>query len=134
MVDPSYPTYRDQLLTCEVCGVQWIWTVTEQRRIAQQTGETYPPAPSRCPTCQLLAAPPGYERAIVKWYSEQKGYGFLTLSSGQELFFHRSGITDEEIPRTGDLVQFQIEQTQRGPQAVSVTIVKRAAELDLHHS
>ncbi|HEY64770.1 MAG TPA: cold shock domain-containing protein [Caldilineae bacterium] len=128
MRDLPYPTYRDQLLTCKECGTRWIWTVTEQRRLAEEGKLTDPP--EYCPVCQRLIPSPGYQRGIVKWYSIQKGYGFITMPSGDEIFFHRTGINpDSPVPDEGDLVEFKIEKTYRGPQAASVTVLERAETL-----
>ncbi|NOZ28698.1 MAG: cold shock domain-containing protein [Chloroflexi bacterium] len=128
MQDQPYPTYRDQLLTCKECGIQWVWTVTEQRRLAE-AGKPLDP-PEYCPACQRLTPSPGHQRGIVKWYSTQKGYGFITLPSGDEIFFHRTGLDPESPPpNEGDLVEFRIEKTHRGPQATSVTVLERAKDL-----
>ncbi|WP_310593048.1 cold shock domain-containing protein [Kitasatospora xanthocidica] len=59
----------------------------------------------------------------VKWYNEQKGYGFITPDiPGPDLFVHYSSIVgDGFLTLTeGERVEFQIEQGPKGPQAVDV--------------
>jgi len=58
----------------------------------------------------------------VKWFSDQKGFGFLEQEGGDDVFVHHSAIVAEGF-RTlaeGDRVEFSIEQGQKGPAAVDV--------------
>jgi CspA family cold shock protein len=58
----------------------------------------------------------------IKWYSEKKGYGFITTNEGDELFFHRSGIQDYGYfgLQKSIRVTYEIKSTPRGNQAVKV--------------
>jgi len=62
----------------------------------------------------------------IKWYSEKKGYGFITTGQDNDIFLHRSGI--KEFGHFGfqenDPVTFDIKETQKGKQAVNVRPVK----------
>ena len=53
----------------------------------------------------------------IKWYNARKGYGFITGEDGKEVFIHRSAIPSETSINEGDEVQFEIENSERGPQA-----------------
>ena len=62
------------------------------------------------------------ETGIVKWFNDKKGYGFITRSSGEDLFVHHSAIIAEGF-RTlteGERVEFAIKQDQKGPAAADV--------------
>ncbi len=61
----------------------------------------------------------------VKWFSEKKGYGFIEQEDGPDVFVHFSGIQGDGFKslREGDRVTFDIEQGQKGPSAVNVTLV-----------
>jgi CspA family cold shock protein len=62
---------------------------------------------------------------IVKWFNERKGYGFIEQEEGQDVFVHHSGINGEGFKalNEGAQVTFDIEQGQKGPAAVNVTVV-----------
>jgi CspA family cold shock protein len=59
----------------------------------------------------------------VKWFNEQKGYGFITTEEGKDVFVHYSSILGSGF-RTlseGQAVAFDVEEGPKGPQAVRVT-------------
>jgi len=58
----------------------------------------------------------------VKWFNNQKGYGFITTDSGNDVFLHYSAIQGEGFKSIdeGQEVEFEIEQGPKGAQAVNV--------------
>lgn len=62
-------------------------------------------------------------RGSVKWFSAEKGYGFITPDEGtKDVFVHHSAIQSDGF-RTlneGDKVEYDVTQGQKGPQATNV--------------
>ncbi|MCY3810042.1 MAG: cold shock domain-containing protein [Gemmatimonadetes bacterium] len=59
----------------------------------------------------------------VRWFNDAKGYGFISQSSGEDVFVHHSEIQSEGF-RTlaeGEEVEFELRETERGLQAANVT-------------
>ena len=58
----------------------------------------------------------------VKWYSAEKGYGFIEREDGSDVFVHYSAIQDEGFKSLteGQNVEFEIVDGNRGPQAANV--------------
>jgi len=61
---------------------------------------------------------------IVKWFNSSKGYGFIEQEGGPDVFVHHTGISGSGFKDLdeGDSVTFEIEQGQKGPAAVNVTV------------
>ncbi len=61
----------------------------------------------------------------VKWFNNTKGYGFIGREDGADVFVHYSAIAADGFRslNEGDLVEFEITQGQKGPQAANVTKV-----------
>jgi CspA family cold shock protein len=61
----------------------------------------------------------------VKWFNNQKGYGFISSNDGNDYFVHFTGIAGDgfkTLPE-GANVQFEIEKSDRGPRAVQVSVI-----------
>lgn len=58
----------------------------------------------------------------VKWFSPEKGYGFIAREGGDDVFVHFSAIQDEGLKtlNEGQDVEFEIVEGARGPQAANV--------------
>jgi CspA family cold shock protein len=61
-------------------------------------------------------------RGTVRWFDGSKGYGYISLQ-GQDVFVHYSAITGNGLKNLleGDQVEFTVEESFNGPQAVQVT-------------
>jgi CspA family cold shock protein len=57
---------------------------------------------------------------IVKWYNELKSYGFIKTSDGNDVFVHRTSLPSGTTLREGDLVEFEIQETDKGQQAINI--------------
>jgi CspA family cold shock protein len=61
-------------------------------------------------------------QGIVKWFNDRKGYGFISQEEGDDVFVHFSSIqsTGYKTLSEGDRVEFDIEESDRGPEAKNV--------------
>ena len=62
------------------------------------------------------------EQGTVKWFSNEKGYGFIEREGGDDVFVHFSAITMEGFKTLaeGEEVEFEVRQTDKGLQAANV--------------
>ena len=62
------------------------------------------------------------ETGTVKWFNAEKGFGFIEMEGGNDVFVHFSAITGEGFKSLdeGQSVQFEVVQGNRGPQAENV--------------
>ena len=62
-------------------------------------------------------------KGTVKWFNNQKGYGFISDSEGNDVFVHYSGLNMEGFKSLdeGQQVEYDVIQGQKGPQAGNVT-------------
>ncbi|CAM5181067.1 Putative cold-shock DNA-binding protein OS=Ureibacillus acetophenoni OX=614649 GN=SAMN05877842_103250 PE=4 SV=1 [Ureibacillus acetophenoni] len=71
-------------------------------------------------------------QGIVKWFCDDKGYGFIETNDGEDIFVHFTGINGEGFRslKDGQEVSFEIVEGNRGPQATSVSTLS----LESHNS
>ncbi|MBQ3786456.1 MAG: cold-shock protein [Lachnospiraceae bacterium] len=62
-------------------------------------------------------------KGTVKWFSNQKGYGFISDEGGNDVFVHFSGLNMEGFKtlNEGDSVEYEVTEGAKGPQATNVT-------------
>lgn len=56
----------------------------------------------------------------VKWYNEMKSYGFIAVEGQKDVFVHRNALPHGTSLREGDEVEFDIEESPKGPQATNI--------------
>ena len=61
-------------------------------------------------------------KGTVKWFNNQKGYGFISDAEGNDIFVHYSGIASEGFKslEDGAAVEYDVIEGAKGPQAVNV--------------
>ena len=63
---------------------------------------------------------------VVKWFNDEKGFGFIQQEGQKDVFVHFSAIngTGRKTLLEGQTVSFNITEGQKGPQAANVTVVE----------
>ena len=61
-------------------------------------------------------------KGTVKWFNESKGYGFIKRPKGDDIFVHFSAIQAQGFRtlQEGEEVEFEVRESERGPQAANV--------------
>ncbi|CAH1215182.1 MULTISPECIES: cold shock domain-containing protein [Paenibacillus] len=61
-------------------------------------------------------------KGTVKWFNAEKGYGFISVEGGEDVFVHFSAIQGDGFKtlEEGQAVEFEITEGSRGPQAANV--------------
>ena len=64
-------------------------------------------------------------KGTVKWFNNQKGYGFISDEQGNDVFVHFSGLNRKVIKTLEEAAteDFDITEGAKGPQAVNVTVL-----------
>ena len=142
-MNTDQPRFADKMLQCKDCGTQFIFTVGEQREMAD-SGQPVSD-PELCPNCRqkgpttmeassrqespATTVASGRQRGKVKWFSRQRGYGFIMVEgSDEEIFVHRTDLEGVYSLREGQEVEFEVEDTPKGPEAVRVSPLRADAK------
>ncbi len=59
-------------------------------------------------------------KGTVKWYNRMKSYGFIEVEDQKDVFVHKDALPEGVILNEGDAVEFEIEESEKGPQAKNV--------------
>ena len=71
-------------------------------------------------------------KGTVKWFNNNKGYGFITSEDGTDVFVHYTGIVSDKKFKAlteGDIVEFEVRDVEKGKQAFGVKVVESAASI-----
>ncbi len=112
MLETPFPP--DRYLTCQHCGITFVWTGWEQQHDAAE--------PHLCPGCRHVLRL-ARRWGVVKWFDPRRGFGFITMADGTEIYVRRRDIRKGR-PRRGDLVRFRVVQGKHGPRAVDVRVAR----------
>ena len=68
-------------------------------------------------------------RGRVKWFNNEKGYGFIEYKENEDIFVHYSAISQEGYKSLteGQYVEFNLVETSKGYQALDVVVIKEVA-------
>lgn len=59
-------------------------------------------------------------KGTIKWYNSRKGYGFVQGEDGKDIFVHRSSVPEGVFLNEGDAVEYEVEDSDRGPKATNI--------------
>ncbi|WP_417561940.1 cold-shock protein [Microbacterium sp.] len=65
----------------------------------------------------------------VRFYDEEKGFGFISSDDGQDVFLHATALPAGAVVKTGSRVEFGLADGKRGPQALSVRVLEAPVSL-----
>ena len=66
-------------------------------------------------------------KGTIKWYNNMKGFGFIVGEDGNDVFVHRTAIPMGTDLYEEDMVEYEIEESERGPKAKNIKKLKKAS-------
>lgn len=129
--------YSDTWEKCTRCGRDFVFTVELQRHMSATGKEKE--SLLLCPDCaprqdrgvpaQEMRLDPvtGHWVGRIKWFDQDKGYGFIDRGDGTDIFFHKTEVVGGPSDLAEEqLVSYDVEETLKGPQAVDVRLYEAA--------
>lgn len=113
----------DKTLYCARCGITYLWSKEEQSHAAKQSDNEQLITPIHCSGCRTLLPKIDRHRGIVKWFNGRKRFGFIMPYEGKEIFMHGSEVRKKSRIKPGDLVEFSLKASKRGPVATDVQLL-----------
>lgn len=77
--------------------------------------------------------PQGLIKGKVKWFSEEKGYGYIVSDDGKDHYFNIRDIQGTNLPKNGDIVYFESSQSKKGLRASSIKIISSSTMYTSHN-
>ncbi|MFH1014210.1 MAG: cold shock domain-containing protein [Thermoplasmatota archaeon] len=65
-------------------------------------------------------------KGTVKWYNHSRGFGFITGEDGKDIFVHSTNLIMIADLNENDQVEYTSEESERGPKATNVKMLKNA--------
>ena len=63
-------------------------------------------------------------KGTVKWFNDRKGFGFIEGENEKDIFVHRNSLTEGTVIDEGDNVEYEVEISDKGPNAINVKKIK----------
>ena len=63
-------------------------------------------------------------KGTVKWFNDRKGYGFIEGEDEKDIFVHRNSLPEGTYIDEGDQVEYEIETSDKGPNAINIKKLK----------
>ena len=63
-------------------------------------------------------------KGTVKWFNDRKGFGFIVGEDEKDIFVHRNSLTEGTQLYDGDQVEYELEDSDKGPHAINVKKLK----------
>ena len=63
-------------------------------------------------------------KGTVKWFNDRKGYGFIEGEDEKDIFVHRNSIPEGTYIDEGDQVEYEVESSDKGPNAINIKKIK----------
>ncbi|GAB4039371.1 cold shock domain-containing protein [Spirosoma gilvum] len=63
------------------------------------------------------------EKGVIRWYSTEKGFGFVTTDDNKDIYFHSEELINNILPIPGALVEFDIKDSSKGPKAQNIFVL-----------